>query len=188
MKNTISTLASRTLSLLSCLALLTAITSLIPQVNAQISPTGSRINGSGGGTARQTLYFAQSSEIAKIKRLLNKGLVEDARVLALEYVNFMDDDYINVDQRYQAYNMLCAVYIKSDELEEALDTCSIAIDMKPGDWSAYNNRATTYMLLQEYDLARADYAEAIDAAASVNRSVRELLSHNLDLLERRQGN
>lgn len=60
-----------------------------------------------------------------------------------------------------AYNNLCIGLMRSGRLDDAMTACTKAIDLKPRQWSFYNNRANIYYYRADYDRALAEYYKAM---------------------------
>lgn len=165
------------LILFGCLSLVQ-----VQLASAQSVPTGSRIKGSGSSSARQTVHFSDSGKIERIKSLLNRGALSEARSMAEDYVEYQQTDVMNSESLYHAYNALCAVHIKEGLLDLAVSVCTNALDAMPGQWSALNNRGTAFLLQEKFSLARTDFSAALDVA-SKSQHIREVISHNLALLD-----
>jgi tetratricopeptide (TPR) repeat protein len=76
------------------------------------------------------------------------------------------------------YNNLCIGLTGMRRFEEAIAACNKAVDMKPRQWSFYNNRANIYFYLGQFSKALAEYYKAV----TFNPANRILLSNiNLTL-------
>lgn len=60
-----------------------------------------------------------------------------------------------------AYNNLCVGLIGLGRLDDAMEACTRAIDLKPRQWISYNNRANIYFHHGDYDRALAEYYKAL---------------------------
>jgi len=74
------------------------------------------------------------------------------------------------------------VYTSIRELDKAEQQCSSAVEIMPGQWSAWNNRGTARYLAGDMEGAQQDYLRALEAAGD-REGVVELLRHNLTLLD-----
>lgn len=73
-----------------------------------------------------------------------------------------------------AYSNLCVALTGERKFFEALDACNKAVDLRPRQWSFYNNRANVYFYQGKFDRALAEYYKAM--AFSSGGSV---LMHNI---------
>jgi Flp pilus assembly protein TadD len=60
-----------------------------------------------------------------------------------------------------AHNNLCIGLTGMGKFDEAMDACNKAIEMKPRQWSFYNNRGNIYFYRSEFDRALAEYYKAM---------------------------
>ena len=60
-----------------------------------------------------------------------------------------------------AYNNLCIGLNGMGRFDEAMDACNRAINMRPREWSFYNNRANIHFYRQHYSQALSDYYKAL---------------------------
>jgi len=60
-----------------------------------------------------------------------------------------------------AYNNLCIGLTGLGKFDEAMTACNKAIEMKPRQWSFYNNRGNIYFYRSEFDRALAEYYKAM---------------------------
>ncbi|MDX2141957.1 MAG: tetratricopeptide repeat protein [Rhodospirillaceae bacterium] len=60
-----------------------------------------------------------------------------------------------------AYNNLCIGLTGLGRYDEAMEACNKAVEMRPRQWSFYNNRANIYYYRGEYDRALAEYYKAM---------------------------
>lgn len=60
-----------------------------------------------------------------------------------------------------AYNNLCIGLTGLGKFDEAMAACNKAIEMKPRQWSFYNNRGNIYFYRSEFDRALAEYYKAM---------------------------
>jgi tetratricopeptide (TPR) repeat protein len=60
-----------------------------------------------------------------------------------------------------AYNNLCIGLTGLGKYDEAMEACNKAVEMRPRQWSFYNNRANIYYYRGEYDRALAEYYKAM---------------------------
>ena len=60
-------------------------------------------------------------------------------------------------------------YVKLDDAalkrwEEALEHCNKALELDPGNWRTYNNRAAVFVGLKQFDLAMTDVNAGLEIA------------------------
>jgi Flp pilus assembly protein TadD len=60
-----------------------------------------------------------------------------------------------------AYNNLCIGLTGQGKFDEAMAACDKAIELKPRQWSFYNNRGNIYFYRSEFDRALAEYYKAM---------------------------
>ena len=60
-----------------------------------------------------------------------------------------------------AYNNLCIGLNGMGRFSEAMEACNKAIEMRPREWSFYNNRANIHFYKQHYSQALSDYYKAL---------------------------
>ncbi len=91
-------------------------------------------------------------------RALRQGDLERA-ITSLE--RFLKEPARKSD-RVAAHNNLCIAYQFVGDLEAAVKQCSIAIELNPKHWRAYNNRGNVHFAGGAYEAASADYLLALD--------------------------
>ena len=91
-------------------------------------------------------------------RALRQGDMERA-IVSLE--RFLEEP-ASRSNRVAAHNNLCIAYEYSGDLEAAVKQCSIAIELNPKYWRAYNNRGNVHLAGGAYDAASADYQLALE--------------------------
>jgi len=91
-------------------------------------------------------------------RALRQGDMERA-ITSLE--RFLKEPARKSD-RVAAHNNLCIAYQFVGDLEAAVKQCSIAIELNPKHWRAYNNRGNVHFAGGAYEAASADYLLALD--------------------------
>lgn len=64
--------------------------------------------------------------------------------------------------RVAARNNLCIAYEYVGDLDAAAEQCSIAIELNPKYWRAYNNRGNVHLAGGAYKAASADYRLALE--------------------------
>lgn len=67
-----------------------------------------------------------------------------------------------------AYNNLCVGLTGLGRFDEAMEACTKAINLKPRQWSFYNNRGNIYYYLGQYDRALAEYYKAMTFSPADN--------------------
>lgn len=60
-----------------------------------------------------------------------------------------------------AYNNYCVGLTGLRKFDEAMEACNKAIEMRPRQWSFYNNRANIHFYLGQFDRALAEYYKAM---------------------------
>jgi tetratricopeptide (TPR) repeat protein len=60
-----------------------------------------------------------------------------------------------------AYNNLCIGLTGLGQFDEAMEACNKAIELRPRQWSFYNNRGNIYFYRSEFDRALAEYYKAM---------------------------
>jgi len=60
-----------------------------------------------------------------------------------------------------AYNNLCIGLNGLGRFDEAMEACNKAIDLRPREWSFYNNRGNIHFYRQFYGQALSDYYKAL---------------------------
>lgn len=161
---------------------------VVPPSEAQhIQRTGSRV--ASDATPRTVYQFEAPRETERVLRLLEQGRTEDAVELARDYLASLRSAIPASGtslsrQRYHALNALCVALTKAGRVDEAVATCTDAVEMLPSHWTALNSRATAYYVSRQYDLAAADYQRALDVAPD-DDNVLETLEHNIRLTAER---
>lgn len=149
---------------------------------AQDPLTGTRLKSAGTTSPRTSIQFEEPDEVARIRTLLSQDKPDQALALALGYVEQARQAGTDTRNRYHAYNSLCVVYTSIRELEKAEASCSLAVEIMPGQWSAWNNRGTARYLAGDMVGAQQDYLRALEVAGD-RQGVVDLLRHNLTLLD-----
>lgn len=148
--------------------------------------TGTRLKDHESNYQKSVIWFSQPREITDIRLLLQDGkkelAVEKARdyVASLENISGPDAKQF----RYFALNALCAALTSTGETNEAIDTCSRAIEINPSLWQAINNRGTAYYVSGQIESALADYRNALNLVQGSEPLV-ELIQHNIGLAEKK---
>ena len=91
-------------------------------------------------------------------RALRQGDMERA-IVSLE--RFLKEP-ASRSNRVAAHNNLCIAYEYVGDLEAAVKQCSIAINLNPKYWRAYNNRGNVHLASGAYEAASADYQLALE--------------------------
>jgi Flp pilus assembly protein TadD len=151
------------------------------------SQTGTRVDSEASNLA--VLQLHEPSTVTEVQRLLEQGRTDDAVALAREYVdNVKTQTSVNegdlVPELYFALNSLCIALTKRQDFDEAVATCGRAIQMRPGRWSAINNRGTAYYAAGAYESALVDYRHALSVAPE-EAGIRDTIAHNIALAEGR---
>jgi tetratricopeptide (TPR) repeat protein len=154
-----------------------------------IAQTGSRVD---SGAARvAVMQMNESSTVDEIGRRLEQGKTRDAVDLARRYVESLNNQ-ISVGEGeiapdvYFALNALCIALTQDNNYDEAIGTCSRAVEMRPRRWSAINNRGTAHFAARQYEAALDDYRLALSVAPE-NADIRGTIAYNIELAESRLG-
>ena len=91
-------------------------------------------------------------------RALRQGDMERA-IVSLE--RFLKEP-ASRSNRVAAHNNLCIAYEYVGDLDAAVKQCSIAINLNPKYWRAYNNRGNVHLASGAYEAASADYQLALE--------------------------
>jgi tetratricopeptide (TPR) repeat protein len=73
-----------------------------------------------------------------------------------------------------AYSNLCVALTGERKFPEAMDACNSAVDLRPRQWSYYNNRANIHFYQGNFDRALAEYYKAMTFSTSGR-----VLMHNI---------
>lgn len=166
--------------LMSVIVALTTVLSL--SAYGQTPLTGTRINAAAASNSILSLQLEEPSEFNQIQGLLAQGKADAALKLALQYVERVESTGSDLTSRYFAHNALCVVYTSTRDDAKAEQECTRAVELMPGQWSALNNRGTARYLVGNMEGAKQDYLRALEQAGK--KKERELVQHNLDLVDR----
>jgi len=168
-------------SIVSMAALYTLAAPCALAADDPVETTGSRL-GSDAPT-RTVIPVNQDSPISRVRRLLADDRNEEAIELAEAYVTSLNNSYTvganNIQQRYDALNVLCTALTKDGRLDEAFGRCSEAIELIPSRWAAVNNRGTVQYAQGNFVSALEDYRHARDLVK--DKDNRLLVEHNIQL-------
>lgn len=151
--------------------------------------TGSHLE---GGTARPTaIYINEPSALDEVLKLIQSERNQEAVARARKHVEDLRstqvvEETLEPDVLYSALNALCVALMAAGQTDEALATCSEAIDLVPRRWSAWNSRGTTYYADFAFDAALADFQRAL-ALAPRDKDLVETLQLNVRLAYERLG-
>ena len=151
--------------------------------------TGTRIEGANSFYPETVVWLDQPYEIDAIRLLLQEGKKERAVEKARDYVESLENA-LGVEakqRRYYGLNALCAALTSTGELNEAIDTCSQAIELYPTHWLALNSRGTAYYVSGQIDLALKDYRKALSQVGA-SEAETNLIKHNISLAEAKKSN
>jgi tetratricopeptide (TPR) repeat protein len=132
------------------------------------------------------LHLNRSSDIDQIRNLIEAGKHRQAVDLASANVEnvrtrgSLDTERISETFLYDALNALCIAQTTAGQTDEALETCSEAIDGAPRRWSAWNSRGTTYFARENYEAAFNDFARAFELAPA-DDEIAETIEWNIKL-------
>lgn len=104
-----------------------------------------------------TIQMHQNDVLAQAYRAMQRGDMEGAiglseRALATD---------LTAAQTVIAHNNLCVALHMQGDLENAASHCTLALDVNPGYWRAYNNRANIFFDQERFADAEADYRRAL---------------------------
>lgn len=160
---------------------------LAAQRRTDIETTGSRV----GSTAQDVavIRMNQDAEIAEILALIEAGDDRAAVDRARAYVESLRaarpaDESPASGARYFALNALCIALTRTGEIDEALSTCTSAIELAPKRWTALNSRGSAHFAARDYASALADYRAARSLLDADDDPV-ETIEHNIALTEQR---
>lgn len=149
--------------------------------------TGSHLD---SHSARPTrVHFNVSSEIDRILNLIEAGRNQEAVSAAHEHVESLRTMQLHAETKeaellYYALNALCIALTTTSQFDEALETCSAAIDESPQRWSAWNSRGTTYFATANFEEALADFSRAY-ALAPDDEAIVDTIQWNIRLTNER---
>ena len=150
--------------------------------------TGSHIKSNTVKTPETVVWFTEPREITEIRLLLQDGRKKEAVDKAynfLERLQGIGGAEAQV-RRYYGLSALCSALTANGELNEAIETCSQAINMYPTRWQALNNRGVAHYMSGQFDLALADYNQALETVKDSD-PLTELLQHNIDLVQAKKS-
>jgi Flp pilus assembly protein TadD len=150
--------------------------------------TGTRIKEGVSSYPESVVWLTQPYEITVIRQLLQERKKEQAVQKARDYVASLENrrGFEAEQRRYYAFSALCAALTSTGELDEAVDTCSRAIELYPTRWEALNNRGTAYYISGQIDLALTDYRKALNQMGT-SEAVTDLIKHNIKLAESKKS-
>lgn len=79
------------------------------------------------------------------------------------------------------HSNLCAGYAALKRFTEALEHCNRALELDPGNWRTYNNRAAVFVGLKQFDLAMTDVNTGLEIAPdseTLRKSREVVLQHD----------
>ena len=152
----------------------------------QLDTTGSRAGHHSAG--RVVVSFDVPAAIRRVQALMENGQNDEALALIEDYVASLDNAAFvgggsEAQQRYLAFTAHCAALTGVGRLDEAVSTCTDAIELNPSRWTAINNRGTAHFAGGDYEAALADYERAREVAPK--GSVMAAIEHNIGLARRR---
>lgn len=68
---------------------------------------------------------------------------------------------LTLDNLPPAYNNLCIALTGERKFSEAIEACDKAVNLRPRQWSFYNNRANIFFYQGNFDRALAEYYKAM---------------------------
>jgi len=78
------------------------------------------------------------------------------------------------------HSNICAGYAALKRFSEALEHCNRALELDPGNWRTYNNRAAVFVGLKRFDLAMTDVNAGLEIApesATLRKSLEVVRQH-----------
>jgi len=156
--------------------------------DVSLAQTGTRIEGNTTKQPQTVVWFSEPTEITEIRLLLQSGkkqaAVDRARVFVdnLKTIGGVEARI----RRYFGLSALCSALTATGELNEAIDSCSKAIDLYPRRWQALNNRGVAYYLSGQLDQALQDYNQAL-TTVQPSDALTELIQHNITLAEAKKS-
>jgi tetratricopeptide (TPR) repeat protein len=151
--------------------------------------TGTRIKEGSRTYPESVVWLTPPHEIIAIRLLLQEGEKDRAVEKARDFVASLENvRCAEAKQRlYYRLSALCAALTSTGELNEAIDTCSQAVELYPTHWQALNNRGTAYYVSGQIDLALTYYWDALSELQESD-PVTELIQHNIGLAEAKKSN
>ena len=101
-------------------------------------------------------HRTSNGDVRAASSALDRGEIH----VALAFAQQAAGSPISPGHRGAAYANLCAALALDGQLEEALPACDRAVDMREGNWVAWNNRGAAKWLSGDVEGARADFAQA----------------------------
>lgn len=153
----------------------------------QVSRTGSRLGTD--TTQRMVYHLTPPAEVDRVRTLIEDGRTAEAVDYARDYLDSLRSE-VSADggslsrKRYFALNALCVALTKDGRIDEAIETCTRAVELFPRHWVAINSRATAYYASRRFEQALIDYRRALEVAPD-QEGIVETLEHNIELTEQR---
>ncbi len=134
-----------------------------------------------------TLHLNEPDEVSRIRELMVQGKKGEALSAAENYIKKVERLLLPGEtiQKYYAYNAYCTVLTSHGRIEEAVNSCSAAMEQEPLKWSAVNNRGTAKLVGGEVEEALSDYRTALSLVEDGNASAQDTILHNITLAEGR---
>lgn len=156
--------------------------------NTAQAQTGSRIRDNTQKSPETVVWFTEPQEITDIRLLLQQGRKQEAVARARDFLDRLKGVGGTEAQvrRYYGLSALCSALTTTGDLDEAIESCSKAIELYPRRWQALNNRGVAYYLSGRYDQSLQDYDRALQASQS-SEPLKELIQHNIDLVQARKS-
>jgi len=98
--------------------------------------------------------------LAEGSEALERGRFEDGIRLTLAG---LEEPATERDQA-AGHSNICAGYAALKRYAEALEHCNRALELDPGNWRTYNNRAAVFVGLKQFDLAMTDVNAGLEIA------------------------
>jgi tetratricopeptide (TPR) repeat protein len=104
-----------------------------------------------------TIQMHQNGLLTQAYRAMQRGDMERAIDLSEQALTTNLSDA----QTVIAHNNLCVGLHMQGDLENGASHCTLALDVNPGYWRAYNNRANIFFDQERFADAEADYRRAL---------------------------
>jgi tetratricopeptide (TPR) repeat protein len=107
-----------------------------------------------------TIIGSLNPLLAEGSAALERGRFEDGIRLTLAG---LEEPATERDQA-AGHSNVCAGYAALKRFPEALEHCNKALELDPGNWRTYNNRAAVFVGLKQFDLAMTDVNAGLEIA------------------------
>lgn len=107
-----------------------------------------------------TVIGTMNPLLAEGSEALERGRFEDGIRLTLAGL----EEPANARDQAAGHSNICAGYAALKRWAEALEHCNRALELDPGNWRTYNNRAAVFVGLKQFDLAMTDVNTGLEIA------------------------